>query len=264
MPRAPKRREIIKELTLFKDLISLMHPRTRQGTRSAQLTGKHIILFPGYGVDGRYFKPLARFLENHGHHTYDWGLGVNDAGTKRNFKMCDLSDTWEFSDNNKAKSIHLKELGVPYLCSKAVERTQELAQSLGTQVVVLGWSLGGYIAREVARDLPQNVSQVITFGTPTLGGPKYTASAKSFIEQGIDINWIEREILKRDKMKINQPITLIYGRYDGVVHKSACLDAINPKVSTHRIETGHMGMGFHYPMWQIVLEALAQDYTLSS
>ena len=36
------------------------------------------------------------------------------------------------------------------------------------------------IAREVARELPERVAQVVTFGTPVVGGPTYTVAADSY------------------------------------------------------------------------------------
>lgn len=212
MPVAPKKTDFLKELFVAKDLIELLLPRSRRVIPEFAKTPKHIVMLPGFGFDTRYFAPLTRFLNKHGHHTYDWGLGANDAGIKRNFRSQDISATWILDSTNKPKPINNKELGVPYLCSVATRKIRSLSDSLGSEVVVLGWSLGGIIGREAARDLPEHVSQVITFGTPTLGSAKYTATASGFRKQGMDLEWIEQIMLKREEVIINQPIDLVYGR----------------------------------------------------
>ncbi len=45
-------------------------------------------------------------------------------------------------------------------------------------VVLVGWSLGGYIAREYAREHPGHVRAIVTLGSPVIGGPRYTATAE--------------------------------------------------------------------------------------
>lgn len=259
VPIAPKKIEFLKELMTAKDLVGLLYPRSRRIIPEYTDNPKHIVMVPGFGFDTRFFKPLTHFLNKHRHHSYDWGLGINDAGIKRDFKLEDVSDAWNLDATGKAGPINKKELGVPYLCDRATQRIRSLSESLGCKVVVVGWSLGGNVAREAARDLPDHVSQIITFGTPTVGCAKYTATADGFHKQGIDLDWVEGVMLKRDKVKITQPIELIYGRHDGIIHNSACLDEINPKVTTHMINACHIGMVFHYPLWRIILKALSAN-----
>lgn len=255
----PTKIEFLRELSAFKDVVSLLHPRTKRSIPEYAGHGKHIVMFPGFGTDTRYFKPLNKYLERHGHFLYDWGLGLNDAGLKMECSIQDLSSSWEANPTGKASPINSKEIGIPYLCSRSVDRVRSLSATLESPVVLIGWSLGGYIAREVARDLPDEVSQVITFGTPVIGGAKYTATADSFRKNGVDLDWIEREIAKRESTPITQRITGIIGNYDGIIADAACEDTISPNITMHRVKASHMGLGFHYPLWKIVLEALAKE-----
>lgn len=256
---APRKIDFLRELVAIKDLISLLHPRTKRVMPEYAKNSKHVVMFPGYGSDTRYFKPLNKCLERHGHFLYDWGLGINDAGLKREFSKHHISNTWDANPKDKPKPINNKELGIPYLCTRSVERVRSLSATIESPLVLIGWSLGGYIAREVARELPDEVAQVITFGTPTIGGAKYTATADSFRKNGVDLDWIEREITKREQTHITQPITGIIGTYDGIIAHDACVDVINPHTSFHKVKTSHMGLGLHYPLWKIVLQALAKD-----
>lgn len=257
MPKSPPKIAMLKELHVVKDLVSLLYPRVGKHSLSTNVHAKHVVLIPPVGTDKRYLKPLAAFLERQGHIMYDWGLGVNDAGLKRKFSIEDISDDWTLDATDKPEPINTKELGVAYLCTVATRRIKALSELLETPVVVIGWSLGGYIAREVTRDLPEHVSQVISFGTPVIGGPKYTSTVEVFRNQGINIDWLEQLILKRSDKPITQAITAMYGIHDGIVDASVCIDEHSPNVSHHAFNTCHFGLGFHYPLWQLVLKKLS-------
>lgn len=254
----PSKIKLLKELVAVKDVLSLLHPRTKRTIPEYTQNSQHIVMFPGFGTDTRYFKPLNKYLERHGHSLYDWGMGLNDAGLKRDCKLEDLSSSWDADPVGKTRPINSNEIGIPYLCSRSVDRVRSLSATLESPLVLIGWSLGGYIAREIARDLPDEVSKVITFGTPVIGGPKYTATADGFRKNDMDLDWIERETAKRESRPITQPITGIVGKYDGIIAKAACEDSVSPNISLHEVKASHMGLGFHYPLWQIVLEALAK------
>lgn len=261
MLRAPSRLALFNEIRALKDLFSLLYPRQTLSDLALTKNGKHVVMLPGFGADNRYVKPMIKYIERHSHLCYDWGLGLNDAGLKRTFKVSDLSDSWYADPTGKAKPITSKEVGVPYLCTLATNKVRSLSESLQVPLVLIGWSLGGYIAREVARDLPLHVSQVITFGTPAVGGPKFTQTADSFRKQDIDIDWIAREIMKRYEQPIQQNITNIVAKHDGIVHRSATIDTLSPHVVEYLVNTTHMGLGFHYPLWKIILQVLANPPT---
>ena len=73
---------------------------------------------------------------------------------------------------------------------------------------LIGWSLGGYLAREAAREDPDLVHQVITLGSPVVGGPKYTLVA---------------QVAARNSVPLRTPVVAIYSR-DAVVAWEACID----------------------------------------
>ena len=123
--------------------------------------------------------------------------------------------------------------------------------------MLIGWSLGGYICREAARDLPDIVDRVVTFGSPTKGGPKYTAAADFFRKRGMDLDWIEEEVAARESNPIQQPITAIYSRSDGIVDWRACIDHHSPNVRHVEVNAAHLGMGFNPAVWKQVKQALS-------
>jgi pimeloyl-ACP methyl ester carboxylesterase len=142
------------------------------------------------------------------------------------------------------------------LCEKAIDRVKQRSEELGSPVVIIGWSLGGYIARECARELPAQVAQLITFGAPVIGGPKYSATAGLFKARKIDLDWIEQAIEKRNSKPISQPITSIYSDTDGIVASHAAIDSLSPKVQNIQINAAHIGMGFNRKVWKVIKDAL--------
>jgi surfactin synthase thioesterase subunit len=168
---------------------------------------------------------LKRTVENAGFHARDWGLGFN-AGN------------------------------VPSLLEAFSAGLDRSLKRTGRPVTLVGWSLGGYIAREAARDLPEAVAKVITLGTPVFGGPRYTATADFYERQGIDVKEIERATIERYKQPLNVPVIALYSRNDGVVSWEACIDRWSPNVEHIEVKASHLGMGFARESLRIVADKI--------
>jgi pimeloyl-ACP methyl ester carboxylesterase len=100
--------------------------------------GHPVIIFPGMASDGTATAPLRHHCESLGYRAFDWGRGFN-TGPQGNI------DTW------------LAELAA---------HTARMLAPFGQSATLIGWSLGGLYAREVAKLLGPKVRQVITIGTP--------------------------------------------------------------------------------------------------
>jgi pimeloyl-ACP methyl ester carboxylesterase len=123
-------------------------------------------------------------------------------------------------------------------------------------VALVGWSLGGVIAREVAREHPEAVRCVVTYGTPVVGGPTFTRGANR-----VDPNERARitalvEQLDADR-PIAAPVTALLSRRDGVVSWTACLDLVSPRVEHAEVRSTHVGMGIDPDVWLTVARALS-------
>jgi pimeloyl-ACP methyl ester carboxylesterase len=212
-----------------------------------------IIMFPGFGSDERYLKALEYYLRNLGYSSEGWGLGTNLAGADIKHTLEDLSPIWEFNyPEGYTSETYKGEGGAPMLCEKAIARVKQRSQELGSPVVIIGCSLSGYTARECARELPQQIAQIITFGAPVIGGPKYSAAAALFKARKYNLDWIEEAIENRNSNPISQPITSIYSNTDGIVASHAALDSLSPKVQNIQINPAHLGMGFNRKIWKII------------
>ena len=137
-------------------------------------------------------------------------------------------------------------------------RLAKLHERSGQRVVLAGWSLGGLMARELARAEPERVSRVITFGTPVVGGPKYTALAATYEARGMDLDDVERRLAERAVLAEHIAITSIYSRFDGVVSWPACIDRVNPQAENVEVIATHLGLGINHDVWRIIAERLAR------
>lgn len=257
-PKAPSRWALLGEGRSAIDIARMWGPLAaselrRQETRADRL----LVVVPGFGASDASTAPLRRYLRNKGFCVEGWGLGKNLAGVNLPHTLADLAPTWDVEQ----RSPYNGEASVPYLCDQLTRRIRKRYAEEKTPITLIGWSLGGYLAREAARDLPEVVDQVITMGSPTIGGPKYTSVAQFFKSKQMDMDWIEAEIGKRESRPIQQPITLIYSKSDGVVGWTAAQDHYSQNVEHIEVSGSHLGLGFNPTVWRHVLTALEQPQT---
>lgn len=99
-----------------------------------------VMLLPGFGTHPLRMRYMAQRLEAAGHKVKRWGLGFNFGPTEENFAALE-------------------------------RRVAQLHARYGQKVVLVGWSLGGVFAREIAKRHPRQVARVITMGSPFSGTP---------------------------------------------------------------------------------------------
>lgn len=250
----PARSTMLLETRAVVDMARMVVPLLGAQLRRRQLQDNcRVMVIPGFGSDDRWTAPLRHYLNRLGYTAEGWGLGKNLAGIDLRHSLDDLSPLWKFSPRPNYRG----EASVPFLADRLADRVQQRHAEHGVPITLIGWSLGGYLAREVARDFPGIVDQVITLGSPTIGGPKYTAAAPFFIKRGMDLDWIETEIRNREVRPISQPITAIYSKSDGVVRWNAAIDHHSRDVRHIEVKTAHLGMAFCPTIWRHIVTALA-------
>lgn len=218
--------DVLREARIVADLAraALHAPAALLAPRGAD---HPVLLLPGFNGGDTSLWPLRRFLGWVGWNACGWELGTNDG--------------------------HAAEL-----LPRVIERTDAVAQKSGQPVHLVGWSMGGLLAREVARDRPDLVAQVVTMGTPVIGGAKYTAVAPLFRQLGYDIDTLAAECEARTCRVIPRRITAIYSRRDGIVSWQACIDRHNPSVEHVHVGTTHFGFAFDLRVWRIVADRLSR------
>ena len=188
--------------------------------------GGPVLLFPGFSADDASTLALRLVLRRLGHDARGWGLGRN------------VGD-------------------VPSRIEVVAELVEAEARRCGRPVALVGWSLGGYLAREAARERPEAVRRVVTLGSPVAGGPKYTRLAAFYRARGADLDGIEAEVRAREAVPLRVPVTALYSRLDGIVSWRACVDETEALTENLEVRTTHFGFGFSTDVFRIVAERLA-------
>lgn len=255
-PARPARHMMILEARVVSDVARMTLPLLGASLRRRPCgTDRRIIVAPGFGADDRSTAPLRHYLTRHGHHAEGWGLGRNLAGLDLPHTLEDIAPSWGLDGDRPYNG----EGSVPLLADRFAQRVVERADALGGAITLIGWSLGGYLAREVARDHPDSVAAVITLGSPIVGGPKYTAVADVFEGRGLDLDWIEEGIRDREATPIRRPITAIYSKSDAIVGPGAAIDRFSEDVRHIEVDGAHLGLAFNPTVWRHILESLKPE-----
>ena len=195
--------------------------------RAPRGKGEKVLVWPGFGAGNTSTTVLRNFLTYLGYDARGWRLGRNDG------------DVLNMLDE----------------LTSAVRRI-----AASEPVSLVGWSLGGYLAREVARDCPEQVRRVVTLGSPVVGGPKYTAVARYFDTGNESLDDIERLVDERYENPLTVPVTAIYSKLDGVVAWQACIDERSPNVEHIAVTSSHTGLGFSPDAFRILADRLARPH----
>ncbi len=213
-----------RELLLGRDLARslIAAPGLRSLPRG---DGAPVVLITGFGASDQSLLPLRSFLRYLGHDARPVGLG-------------------RIGDD------------VLGLYQQVAQRVAAIRRETGRDVSLVGWSIGGVIARETARDHPELIRRVITFGTPVEGGPSYTALAFRYGEERL--TEIRQGVEDRAMTEIVVPVTAIWSRNDGIVAPAACIDHRNGTAENVEVSGTHVGMSIDPDVWRIVARRLVQ------
>jgi predicted alpha/beta hydrolase family esterase len=191
--------------------------------------GHHVVIFPGLATDKTSVAPLKHFLQRLGYEACDWGRGFNTG------PQGDV-DAW------------LEELA-DHVAALGDER----------RLTLIGWSLGGIYAREVAKLRPDRVRQVITIGTPFAGTAEQTHASWVYRLVNGQAPVLDRALLARLRAAPSVPTTSIYSRSDGVVAWQACIQRGRaPHVDNIEVKGSHCGLGWNPKVLAIVADRLRQ------
>ena len=222
-PRQPSTAQRLGEIRALAQPLRLAAQTPRLLRSQHAKHAARVVHLPGLGATDRSSVPIRSYLASRGHRVSGWGLGRHGRHPR--------ATTERF---------------IPLL--------ESIAEADGPAALV-GWSLGGVVARETARMRPDLVSRVVTYGTP-LGGPRFTSA--SGLYSPAELLDIERDIADAQAETINVPITAIYSKQDGVVDWTTCIDRTTPHAVNIEVGSTHLGMGLDPDVWLTVAGALDQ------
>jgi alpha-beta hydrolase superfamily lysophospholipase len=192
--------------------------------------GHPVVVYPGLGGGAMTTSHLRKYLRSCGFAVHDWEAGVNTGPDG-------VFDDW---------------------LAPLEERVRELHELHGRKVSLVGWSLGGIYAREIARRCPDIVRQVITLGTPfgALAHGNHAGTVFRILNR--DRAHMPPELEARIRETPPVPTTSIYSKTDGIVSWRGCVERKTALSESVEVHASHLGMSTHPHVLRIVANRLAQ------
>jgi pimeloyl-ACP methyl ester carboxylesterase len=196
--------------------------------RAPKGDGHPVLALPGFLASDLSMAPMRRYLKELGYDAYAWNMGRNLGG---------LSS----------------------LRSALRDLLKQIHETTGRKVSIVGWSLGGVYARDLALQMPDMVRSVITLGSPFTNDVRATNATRLYEAlsgEGVNDNPEIREAIAGD---LPVPATSIYSRTDGIVNYQTCL--LRPSDTAENIEVhlaSHVGLGVNPAALWAVADRLSQ------
>lgn len=197
--------------------------------RAPRGDGHPVLVIPGLLAADFTTVPLRRFITRLGYEAYGWELGLNVGPTRR-------------------------------VVQGLRDRLDRMAQASGSEVTLIGWSLGGVFARVMARNAPEAVRSVITLGSPfRLISPSQAHASKMFIRLA-PLHMAPAELPPPEHLQpaLPVPATSIYSRFDGQVSWQACVEDVDDQHENVAVYSSHLGFGHNPSVLWVIADRLAQ------
>ena len=224
--RPPSRRLLLGERRAVYEFGALLgaYPLLRRSVPSGD--GHAVMILPGFFASDVSTAPLRTFLRAKGYQPHGWNHGRN--------------------------------LGLrPGLKEGLLARLRELRSQSGRKVSLIGWSLGGVYARELAKLAVDDVRLVITLGSPFKGNTKATHATKLY-ETLSDRTVEDARVTANLHHPPSVPTTAIFSRSDGVVAWQCCVEDAGSHTESIEVRSSHSGMGHHPAVLYAIADRLAQ------
>lgn len=191
--------------------------------------GHRVLVLPGFTGSDRSTLALRVFLRRQGFDARGWGLGPNLGGPEQRDDLKDL----------------LRRM---------------LAES-AEPISLVGWSLGGLLARNLARRQPAAIRSLITLGSPIGGSPTRTRAWRLYrqIHDQQNPAAVARfaASVRRDPPE-NVPSTAIWSRGDGIVPWQISCEEPGPQRENLEVWSSHLGLGVNAAVLYALADRLSQ------
>ncbi len=189
--------------------------------------GHPVLVLPGFMASDFSTRALRGFLRGRGYRAHAWKLGRNVGPSAET-------------------------------AAAMAARVRELHDRYGRRVSLIGWSLGGVYARELARRFPDDVRQVITLASPfrDLNATNVPQFLRRAARRRALPDAAAREA--RLALPLPVPVTAIVSRSDGVVAWQNCCEDAGPYSENIEVQSSHFGIGHHPIVLLTIADRLAQ------
>ncbi|SDS64702.1 hypothetical protein SAMN05444158_2717 [Bradyrhizobium canariense] len=196
--------------------------------RAPKGDGHPVLALPGFLASDLSMAPMRRYLRDLGYDTYAWRMGRNVGGVSR-------------------------------MRAALRDRLTEIHTATGRKVSIIGWSLGGVYARDLALQLPDIVRSVITLGSPFSGDVRATNATRLYEALSGETVDDASELRMAIAGDLPMPTTSIYSRTDGIVNWRTSV--LRPSDTAENIEVylaSHIGLGVNAAALWAIADRLAQ------
>jgi pimeloyl-ACP methyl ester carboxylesterase len=197
--------------------------------RAPRGDGHPVLTLPGFLGSDLSMAPMRRYLKELGYDTNAWNLGRNIGGVSR-------------------------------MRASLRDRLAEVHDITGRKVSLVGWSLGGVYARDLAQQMPDMVRYVVTLGSPFANDVRATNATRLYEALSGEMVEENSELRKAIAGDLPVPTTSIYSRSDGIVNWRTCL--LRPSDTAENVEVylaSHVGLGVNAAALWAVADRLAQN-----
>lgn len=211
------------ELRLGLDLWQALWAKPPRPLKRAR--GEHVLVVPGFGTNDTAMALMHRRLQAQGFITHRWNLGVNLGPTA-------------------------------HVLRELAKRVRAVAKESGRPVHLVGWSMGGSLARAVARRVRPWVGRVVTLGSPLSGDPA-CSWLSALVARCSRTPMRHRRLQRLLAQSADVPVASIFSRNDGVVHWQASASAAG-SVEPIEVQASHIGMVVNPDVVDAVARALVR------
>ncbi len=192
--------------------------------------GHPVLILPGFLASDYSTIPLRSFIHKLGYKVYGWGEG-------RNYAHGDYVDMLK-------------------------QKIDRIYQKHKEPITIIGWSLGGIYARQLAKHSPAIIRQLIVMGSPFKG--LYHANNATWMydllkKSKIVTEEIEQEVLDDIPLPAPVPTTAIFSKEDGVVPWELCLEEEDNWHQNIQVRGSHLGLGVNPLVLQIISNRLTYE-----
>lgn len=198
------------------------YPLLRQAPRG---DGHPVLVLPAFMTGDFSTRVLRRFLRDLGYAAHGWKLGRNSGPS-------------------------------PETVKGLATRFEELRTRYGRRLSLIGWSLGGVYARELARHFAPDVRQVITLASPFRN--LEAVNLPDFLLHRRGAHPKEAAFREQLRAPLPVPTTAIYSRTDGIVAGQSCMEERGPLSESIEVASSHLGIAHHPVVLLTIADRLAQ------
>ena len=153
--------------------------------------------------------------------------------------------------------------GSPAQLEAFLYRFYRLHHGFEMPISIVGHSLGGVYAREIAKEFPHAVRCVTSLGSPyrvTESGTTNPFVEKLFEKMsGVSVEEMRAQRPTDREAPLSMPATSVYTTHDGVVDWRTCMEPEDDNSENIRVHGSHSGLVMNADVFRIVADRLAQD-----